>query len=150
MSIFPQSKPEVKLNGIEYLLISIQSNPGKSQRWHLRRKHMYQHGYPDFHKGGSGCGYFSSPSYRNVLWTDRSNEDGTTQVKYGCSLSVNSMYGSYTGNSYGGHPRYAYRSSSSQMHLTSFGWRRANEARKKIGLEPLEAKHFHPVSLGFV
>ena len=52
------SHPNVNLNGIEYLLLSIQSNPGKSQRWHLRRKHMYQHGRPDYYKGGSGCGYF--------------------------------------------------------------------------------------------
>ena len=97
-----KSKPKVKLNGIEYLLLSIQSNPGKSQRWHLRRKYMYQHGVEDYHKGGSGAGYFRSPSYRNVLWKDRSNEDGTTQVRYGCSLSVNSMFYGYTGNEYSG------------------------------------------------
>jgi hypothetical protein len=128
------SKPNVKLNGIEYLLLSIQSNPGKSQRWHLKRKYMYQHGRPDSHKGGSGCGYFISPSYRNVLWVDMSF-GRATQVRYGCSSSVNSMFGSYTGNAYGDHPRYAYRNSCSQMHLTPSGWRRANEARKKIGLE---------------
>ena len=122
----PLYQPEVKLNGIEYLLLSIQSHPGKSQRWHLRRKYMYQHGVEDYHKGGSGSGYFSSPSYRNILWSDRANEDGTTQVKYGCFLSVNSMYGSYTGNSYGSYPRYAYRSNSSQMHLTPMGWRRGS------------------------
>jgi len=145
-----KSQPKVKLNGIEYLLLSIQSNPGKSQRWHLRRKYMYQHGVEDCHKGGSGAGYFRSPSYRNVLWKDRSNEDGTTQVRYGCSLSVNSMFYDYTGNEYSGHSRYAYRSACSQMHLTPLGWRRANEARKKIGLEPLEAKHLHLVSLGHV
>ncbi len=133
--MLPKNQPRVKLNGIEYLLLSIQSRPGKSQRWHLRRKHMYQHGRPDYHKGGSGCGYFVSPSYRDVLWEDRSNQHS---VKYGCCLSVNSMYGSYAdGNSCAGYPRYAHRSKCSQMHLTSSGWRRANEARKKIGLDPL-------------
>ena len=131
------SQPKTKLNGIEYLLISIQSNPGKSQRWHLRRKYMYQHGRPDYHKGGSGCGYFISPSYRNVLWVDRSNRDSTTQaIKYGCFASVNGTFG-ISDLPFSGYPRYAYKSSCSQMHLTSFGWRRANEARKKIGLDPL-------------
>lgn len=130
-STYPTRKPQVKLNGIEYLLLSIQSNPGKSQRWHLRRKHMYQHSRPDWHKGGSGCGYFVSPSYRDVLWKDRSNQHG---VKYGCFLSVNSMYGAADSSDY---PCYAYRSKCSQMHLTWSGWVRANEARKKIGLEPV-------------
>ena len=93
MTIHQNDQPSVKLNGIEYLLLSIQSNPGKSQRWHLRRKHMYQHGQPDYHKGGSGCGYFISPSYRNVLWEDRSSMYGGTRVKYKCwSSSVNMMF----------------------------------------------------------
>ena len=130
------AKPQVKLNGIEYLLLSIQSNPGKSQRWHLRRKHMYQHGQPDWHKGGSGCGYFSSPSYRNVLWTDMSYQDDTTQVKYGCCTSVNSVFVNTDWHP-SGYYRYAYKSSCSQMHLTRRGWARANEARKKIGLDPI-------------
>ena len=132
-----QTQPKVRLNGIEYLLISIQSNPGKSQRWHLRRKYMYQHGVEDYHKGGSGCGYFSSSSYRNVLWTDRSNEDGTAQVRYGCNNSVNSVFlNTSCGNRYP-HYGYAYRTACSQMHLTWKGWLRANEARKKIGLDPI-------------
>ena len=130
------STPSVKLNGIEYLLLSIQSNPGKSQRWHLRRKYMYQHGVEDYHKGGSGAGYFRSPSYRNVLWIDRSNEDGTTQTRYSCSESVNSVFLNTSCGSRYPHYSYAYKSSCSQMHLTSAGWRRANEARKKLGLEP--------------
>ena len=127
------TQPNVKLNGIEYLLLSIQSNPGKSQRWHLRRKHMYQHGRPDYHKGGSGCGYFSSPSYRNVLWTDMSHQDDTTRVMYGCSKSVNSVFHGGKGYYYS----HAYKSSCCQMHLTRRGWARANEARKKIGLDPI-------------
>mgnify|MGYP003113969166 CR=1 FL=1 len=108
----PTNKPQNKLNGIEYLLLSIQSNPGKSQRWHLRRKHMYQHGRPDYHKGGSGCGYFNSPSYRNVLWVDKAPQD---IKKY----------------SWGGG---GYRSRSAEMHLTRRGWTRANEVRAKLGL----------------
>ena len=122
--------PKVKLNGIEYLLVSIQSNPGKSQRWHLKRKYMYQHGVEDYHKGGSGAGYFSSPSYRDVLWYDNSSQ----AVRYGCSRSVNNTSGQWS-SSYSGHPSYAYKSSCSEMHLTHSGWHRANEARKKIGLE---------------
>jgi len=125
--------PQVKLTGIEYLLLSIQTNPGKSQRWYLRRKHMYQHGRPDHHKGGSGCGYFSSLSYRDILWTDMSYQDDTKQVKYGCYTSVNSVFRGGKGYYYS----HAYKSSCSQMHLTRRGWARANEARKKIGLDPI-------------
>ena len=130
-------QPKVKLNGIEYLLLSIQSNPGKSQRWHLRRKYMYQHGVEDYHKGGSGAGYFRSESYRGVLWYDNSKPT----VKYGCSRSVNGTSGRWSSYKYAGHSSYAYKSSCSEMHLTIAGWDRANEARKKIGLDPRP----HPV-----
>lgn len=115
--------PKVKLSGIEYLLISIQSNPGKSQRWHLRRKHMYQHGRPDRHKGGSGCGYFTSPSYRDRLWRDEAEKT----VEYVAYNPVDGMVG---------HCK-ARKSKSAQMQLTAAGWTRANKARKKIGLEPI-------------
>ena len=114
--------PQVKLSGIEYLLLSIQANPGKSQRWHLKRKHMYQHGRPDFHKGGSGSGYFNSRSYRNVLWRDWAPKP----TKYECFNPVDRIWP-------------AYKSKSAQMHLTMSGWIRANEARIKLGLAPIRA-----------
>lgn len=117
------AQPRVKLNGIEYLLLSIQSNPGKSQRWHLRRKHMYQHGRPDWHKGGSGCGYFVSSSYRNVLWFDAATQD----VIYVASNPVDGWV----------FRNRARRSKCAQMHLTRAGWARANKARLKLGLEEL-------------
>ena len=118
------SFPKVKLNGIEYLLLSIQANPGKSQRWHLRRKHMYQHGRPDYHKGGSGCGYFISSSYRNILWRDHAPLD----VEVPCGVPTNRLLN-------GGYGK-GLRSKSAQMHLTARGWERANEARAKLGLDP--------------
>ncbi len=120
--------PQVKLSGIEYLLLSIQANPGKSQRWHLKRKYMYQHGRPDFHKGGSGSGYFNSRSYRNVLWRDLAPKD----TFYECSLPIEAAY--ISPGKYGG-----MRSKSAQMHLTMSGWTRANEARIKLGLAPIKA-----------
>tara|TARA_B100000900_G_scaffold62342_2_gene47847 strand:- start:4800 stop:5192 length:393 start_codon:yes stop_codon:yes gene_type:complete len=120
------ANPKVKLNGIEYLLLSIQTHPGKSQRWHLKRKHMYQHGRPDYHKGGSGCGYFISSSYRNILWRDHAPLD----VEFPCWNPTNRSFiaaGPYKG----------LRSKSAQMHLTVRGWERANKARMKLGLEPI-------------
>lgn len=122
--MIPTSNPKVKLNGIEYLLLSIQANPGKSQRWHLRRKHMYQHGRPDWHKGGTGCGYFISPSYRNILWRDHAPLD----VEFPCCVPTNRLFN-------GGYGK-GLRSKSAQMHLTARGWARANEARAKLGLDP--------------
>ena len=120
--------PKVKLNGIEYLLLSIQSHPGKSQRFHLRRLHMYKHGRPDFHKGGTNCGYFTSPSYRNVLWKDWAPK----HVFYECFVPVDEGY--REGHYYGGR-----KSSSAEMHLTMSGWDRANKVRVKLGLEPKRA-----------
>ena len=127
------TQPKVKLNGIEYLLLSIQSNPGKSQRWHLRRKYMYQHGRPDYHKGGSGCGYFVSPSYRDVLWFDASQEAGVGRVRYECFSSVNE---SYYSPSCSGYTRRAFKTKCSHLHLTPEGWSRANKVRQKLGLDP--------------
>ena len=119
------AQPKVALNGIEYLLLSIQSNPGMSQRWHLRRKHMYQHGRPDWHKGGSGCGYFISPSYRNVLWRDHAPMD----VEFPCWAPTNRIFN--------GGPGKGLRSKSAKMHLTARGWARANEVRVKLGMAPV-------------
>ena len=127
-------QPKVKLKGIEYLLLAIQSDPGKSQRHYLRRLYQYKWGVSSYNNGGTNNGYFTSPSYRNVLWYDDSKG---TQVRYGCNLSVNSMFGGYTGNDYGGYPRYAYRSKCSVMKLTLSGHERANEVRKKLGLDPI-------------
>lgn len=128
------AQPNVKLNGIEYLLLSIQSNPGKSQRWHLRRKYMYQHGQKDRHNGGSGCGYFVSPSYRDVLWHDTSQKEGVRRVRYECFSSVNE---SYYSPSCSGYTRRSFRTKASRMHLTWSGWIRANEVRQKLGLDPI-------------
>ena len=129
------NKPKVKLKGIEYLLLSIQSHPGKSQRWHLKRLHMYQHGRPDFHKGGTNCGYFTSSSYRNVLWKDWAPK----KVFYECFARVEEgrrLDYSYFSSRHGG-PKFKYggmKSSSAEMHLTMSGWNRANKVRAKLGL----------------
>ena len=64
-------KPNVRLTGIEYLLVCIQANPGQSQRYYLRRLHQYKHGTPDPTGGSRGVGYFTSDSYRDVLWRDQ-------------------------------------------------------------------------------
>jgi len=118
--------PKVNLKGIEYLLLSIQSNPGKSQRWHLRRKHMYLHSQPDFHKGGSGCGYFNSHSYRNVVWFDAAPK--TVEYEAYCPVDGKLSWNKNKGK----------KSKCSQMHLTQDGWQRANAVRLKLGLEPLD------------
>ena len=110
------NRPNVSLKCIEYLLLSIQSNPGRSQRFHLKRWHQYKYNRPDYHKGGHNNGFFTSRSYRDVLWTDVAPRD----VEYPCFL---------------GH---RFKSKSAQMYLTIRGWNRANEARKKIGLSPLD------------
>ena len=109
------NRPNVSLKCIEYLLLSIQSNPGRSQRFHLKRWHQYKYNRPDFHKGGHNNGFFTSPSYRDVLWTDVAPQD----VEYFSAFGTR------------------VKSKSSQMHLTIRGWNRANEARQKIGLSPL-------------
>ena len=124
--------PKVKLNGIEYLLLSIQTHPGKSQRFHLKRLHMYQHGRPDYHKGGTNCGYFRSSSYRGVVWRDLAPK-GTF---YPCWVPIDGGYkvsGKF-GTKFGG-----MKSKSAEMHLTMHGWQRANKVRVKLGLEPKRA-----------
>jgi hypothetical protein len=120
-------KPNLTLNGIEFLLVCMQSNPGMSQRYYLRRKFLYLHSMSDPHKGGSGAGYFRSPSYRDFVWTDASPQN----VWYYCSTPVDGFVRK------NGYQSGGTKSKSAQMHLTRHGWTRANEARKKLGLEPL-------------
>jgi len=107
------------LSGIEYLLICMQENQGLSQDYYLRRLAIYTLGIQEFKRRGSprnrGISYFNRASrYNNVLWTDLAPK----LVKYE----------SATGNK--------MRPKKSQMYLTIYGWNRANEARKKIGLSP--------------
>jgi len=115
----PTNKPQNKLKGIEYLLLSIQSHPGKSQRFHLRRLHQYQWGRPDYHKGGTNCGYFRSMSYRDVVWTDNAPQN----VKYNAYCPIDGFVGNM-----------ARKSKSAEMHLTIYGQERANKVRVKLGL----------------
>lgn len=117
----PVNKPQNNLKRIEYLLLSIQSNPGRSQRWHLRRLHVYVHGVEDFHRGGTNCAYFTSPSYRNVVWTDVAEKE----VEYPAFAPVDREWP-------------ARKSKSAQMHLTRKGWNRANAVRRKLGLDAWE------------
>jgi hypothetical protein len=121
-------KLPTRLNGIEYLLLVIQSAPGESQRYYLRRLHIYQYGRPDFHKGGTNSGYFISPSYRNVTWNDHAPKE----VTYPCWCPVDDRLHIPGGGWLGG-----IRSKCAQMHLTRSGWERANKSRQKIGLDPI-------------
>ena len=127
----PTNQPQVKLKGIEYLLLAIQSDPGKSQRHYLRRLYQYNHGVPSYNNGGTNNGYFTSGSYRNVLWYDSALGE---QVKYECMMSINSVFRSYTSSK----GSYAYKSQCSAMRLTLAGHERANKVREKLGLEPVD------------
>jgi hypothetical protein len=127
----PTNHPQVKLKGIEYLLLAIQSDPGKSQRHYLRRLFLYKNGRPSYNNGGTNNGYFTSSSYRNVVWYDTSVQN----VFYYCMDPVDGRV-KMNGKQLGG-----TKSKSAQMHLTPAGLHRANEVRKKIGLEPIHANH---------
>ena len=134
-------QPKVKLKGIEYLLLAIQSDPGKSQRHYLRRLYQYKWGVPSYNNGGTNNGYFTSASYRNVLWY---NDDHTPGVPYKCSKSVNMMFWKSS------HGHIAYRSKSSRMRLTLRGHMRANRVRKKLGLEPIDLLDKAPAHASWV
>jgi len=123
----PTNQPQVKLKGIEYLLLAIQSDPGKSQRHYLRRLYQYKHGVPSHNNGGTNNSYFTSPSYRNVLWYDSNNDPA--YIEYKCSMSVNMTFW----NSSRGH--FSRKSKCSAMRLTLAGQERANEVRRKLGLD---------------
>ena len=108
------------LTGIEYILICMQANPGESQDYYLRRLAKYKLGLKTYLVLGSprnrGVGYFNRYSrYRNILWTNLSDETVPYQVWNATRL----------------------RSKKSKMHLTTLGWKRANKARLKLGLSPL-------------
>ncbi len=107
--------PNVTLTGIEYLLVCIQANPGRSQRYYLRRLYRYKHGEADPTGGSRGAGYFTSESYRGVLWYDAAPKNSRGRTFLG----------------------YKPKPSCSRMHLNSRGHQRADIARVKLGLKPL-------------
>ena len=116
MTTFP-NPTNLKLSGVESLCMAIQSNPGQSKRYYLRRKNIYQRG-SDYSNGGNGMmGYFSPGCFYDYnLWYDVAPREVRRRNWMGRIQK---------------HPK------SSQMQLTHAGWNRANDARKKLGLEPL-------------
>lgn len=107
----------LKLTGVEYLCLCMQANPGRSKRYYLRRKNIYQRG-SDPSKGGSGMtGYFKVGGFYDYnLWVDYAPRTVKSTNWMGYSTTV---------------PR------KSEMHLTELGWKRANQARLKLGLNTL-------------
>ena len=111
------AKSNLKLSGVEYLCMVMQSNPGQSKRYYLKRKNTYQNG-SDPSGGGNGMtGYFQPGCfYDGYLWNNYSSHSYIRKDWRGRRKSV---------------------PISCQMHLTQYGWKRANIARKKLGLETL-------------
>ena len=105
------------LSGVEYLCMKIQSHPGRSKRYYLKQKNIYQNG-SDYSNGANGMSGYFRPGcfYDRYLWYDVAPD--TAKVK------------DWMG-------RVKYQPKSCQMYLTQYGWKRANEARKKLGLDPL-------------
>lgn len=86
----------------------MQSSPGRSQSFYLRKRYKYLYGVDDPLNGRTArTSYFclGNPrsNYMGVIWVDIS----------------------------------FYNSKSAEMVLTPEGLKRANEARYKIGLEPI-------------
>ena len=107
----------LKLSGVEYLCMKMQSNPGETKRYYLRQKNIYQHG-SDYSKGANGMSGYFRPGcfYDGYLWNDWSVEKARCKDWLG---------------------RTVYHPKACEMHLTQYGWKRANIARAKLGLEPL-------------
>ena len=112
-----KTSPNLKLSGVDYLCLKMQSNPGQSKRYYLRQKNIYQNG-SDYSNGGNGMSGYFQPGcfYDENLWYDWSDSKVKRKDWMG---------------------RVRYQPASCQMHLTSKGWNRANEARKKLGLDPI-------------
>ena len=103
-----------KISCIDFLLLSILENPGKSQRFHTRRLFKWQHGFEDHHSGGTNIAFFNNKEhYRDILFTDVAPKT----VPY-----WNNIYGEL------------FKSKQSQIHLTPAGFDRANKTRIKMNL----------------
>ncbi len=118
-----------KIGCIDFLLLSILENPGKSQRFHTRRLFKWQHGFEDHHSGGTNIAYFNNKEYyRDILFTDVAPQN----VEY------DSYFGTQT------------KSKQSQIHLTPAGFDRANKLRVRLGLPKISWDSAgHPQSLTF-
>ena len=118
-----------KISCIDFLLLSILENPGKSQRFHTRRLFKWQHGFEDHHSGGTNIAYFNNKEYyRDILFTDVAPQN----VEY------DSYFGTQT------------KSKQSQIHLTPAGFDRANKLRVKLELPKISWDSAgHPQSLTF-
>ena len=118
-----QGNPNVALTGIEYLLLKMQTEPGRSKRYYLKQKNIYQRG-KDPSGGGNGMtGYFHSKGSYDAYWVDMSKQNV-----------------SYRSSGYGWRLRSEYKSKCAKMYLTTIGWNRANKIRKKLGLEPVDCQ----------
>ena len=116
-----------KISCIDFLLLSILENPGKSQRFHTRRLFKWQHGFEDHHSGGTNIAFFNNKEhYRDILFTDVAPKT----VPY-----WNNIYGEL------------FKSKQSQIHLTITGFNRANKLRAKLNLPEISWEFTgHPYS----
>ena len=120
MTTFP-NPVNLKLSGVDYLCLKMQSNPGQSKRYYLKQKNIYQNG-SDYSNGGNGmAGYFAPGCfYDENLWMDCSSNRPDNFAKRKNWMG-----------------RTRYQPKKCRMYLTAKGWDRANKARQKIGLEPI-------------
>ena len=113
-------RDDLKLSGVEYLCLKMQSNPGKSKRYYLKQKNIYQHGSDPSNGANGMSGYFRPGCfYDENLWSDCS-ADRPGHV---------SKRKDWRG-------RTVYQPKSCRMYLTAKGWARANKVRISLGLEP--------------
>jgi hypothetical protein len=113
---------DLKLNNVEYIAIKMQENPGMPGRWYRKQLMKYK-GWKRF-KPVHYSHYFDKVSrsdrvmsnYGLMMWRDRAQPT----VRYHSWLR-------------GGWIKKPVRS---EWHLTRAGWRYANDARIKLGLDP--------------
>ena len=109
--------PNLKLSGVEYLCLCMQVNPGRSKRYYLRRKNIYQRSSDPSNGANGNSGYFRPGAfYDGNLWCDVAPRTVCRKDWMG---------------------RISWHPQKSEMHLTLKGWDVANYARLKLGLDTL-------------
>ena len=87
-------RDDLKLSGVEYLCLKMQSNPGKSKRYYLKQKNIYQHGSDPSNGANGMSGYFRpgcfyekiSGQIAQLIDQDKSQKEKTGWVELYISL----------------------------------------------------------------
>jgi hypothetical protein len=114
MPVQKNTPKNLKLNGVDYLVLKLYLNPGCSQRFLRRELNKYKNGPTRTSSDNYGMYFRRNSRYRDVLWTDLAHTSVWDHMPFGTS--------------------WARKPKKSELYLTTKGHARALDIIDRLGV----------------